>query len=105
MNPPRIGPRPIQVSASLTVSVVLARTRTNEWACCVNHHGRLDPISREYVSHGTADSTDRKALPAKPSKKRETSIVAMFFATAKSPGISRYTNWGKAHTDHKELAK
>ena len=30
-------------------------------------------------------ATERKALPAKPSKKRETSIVAMFFARANVP--------------------
>jgi hypothetical protein len=31
-------------------------------------------------------ATERKALPAKPSKKRETSIVVIFFATAESEG-------------------
>ena len=32
-------------------------------------------------------ATERKALPARPSKKRETSIVPMFFATAKPENI------------------
>src|SRR5947207_3517476 len=100
-----MGPRPIQLLAILTVPVVLARTRTNEWACCVNHHGRLETISREHAPT-EPPTTDRKVLPARPSRKRETSIVAMFFATAKSPGpISLYTNWGKARTDHEELTK
>jgi hypothetical protein len=38
-------------------------------------------------------ATERKALPAKPSKKRATSIVAMFFATANNRRpLVDYTN-------------
>ena len=61
---------------------------------CRRSRGNMSPID--------PPATERKALPAKPSKKRETSIVAMFFATAniRRPLVD-YTNRGEIHTYHK----
>ena len=38
--------------------------------------------SREYRSYTLPPATERKAEPEKPSRKRETRMVAMFWATA-----------------------
>ena len=43
-------------------------------------------------------ATERKALPANPSKKRETSIVPIFFATAEPGGTISQVYWPNGET-------